>query len=412
MVDRWGGIDILVNNAGYGVIEPFLDSTFKAWTRTLALNVTALAMACKAAGRVMRDQRSGRIVNITSPGSRMALPDYTAYTASKAGVDSITRAAAVALAPYGVLVNSLAPGMMDTEMQRSTEADLARVNGRNDLQAFLDERTRRVPLGRRAEISEVAEAVVWLALDAPGLHDRRTAQHVRRPRQGLTRMLRNSPPGDADIGALKRRATNLRRHMLTMARGQGQGYIGQGLGIADVLAALYFHELRYDPTNVDWAGARPLPAVDRPLFDRAVGGAGRSRHPAGRRTVHLRRRRQPAGDVDARHDARRRDDRRLARPRPGAGCRAGARPAAAEIGGARLRRTVRRRDAGRLDLGGGDVGQPFQARRAGRAGRLQRHPGRRAGGARHGAGRRQMARLRLGASPRSTATTWTRSSAR
>jgi len=167
VVARWRGIDILVNNAGYGVIEPFLDATYKAWTRTLALNVTALAMACKAAGRVMREQRSGRIVNITSPGSRMALPDYTAYTASKAGVDSITRAAAVALAPYGVLVNSLAPGMMDTEMQRSTEVDLARANGRNDLQAFLDERTRRIPLGRRADISEVAEAVVWLCLDAP-----------------------------------------------------------------------------------------------------------------------------------------------------------------------------------------------------------------------------------------------------
>ncbi len=167
VVTRWGGIDILVNNAAYGVIEPFLDSTYTAWTRTMSLNVTALAMACKAAGRVMRDQRSGRIVNITSPGSRMALPDYTAYTASKAGVDSITRAAAVALAPYGVLVNSVAPGMMDTDMQRSTEAELARVTGRNDLQTFLDERTRRVPLGRRAEIAEVAEAVVWLCLDAP-----------------------------------------------------------------------------------------------------------------------------------------------------------------------------------------------------------------------------------------------------
>ncbi len=167
VVSSWGGIDILVNNAGYGVIEPFLDATFASWTRTLALNVTALAMACKAAGRAMREQRSGRIVNITSPGSRMALPDYTAYAASKAGVDSITRAAAVTLAPYGVLVNSLAPGMMDTDMQRSTEIELARVNGRDDLQNFLDERTRRIPLGRRAEISEVAEAVVWLALDAP-----------------------------------------------------------------------------------------------------------------------------------------------------------------------------------------------------------------------------------------------------
>jgi len=57
---------------------------------------------------------------------------------------------------------------MDTEMQRSTEVELARVNGRsNDLQAFLDERTRRVPLGRRAEIAEVAGSVVWLCLDSP-----------------------------------------------------------------------------------------------------------------------------------------------------------------------------------------------------------------------------------------------------
>lgn len=67
-------------------------------------------------------------------------------------------------------------------------------------------------------------------------------------------MLRNSPPESADIGELKRRAINLRRHMLAMAKGQGQGYIGQGLGMADVLAALYFHELRHDPDNVKWAG--------------------------------------------------------------------------------------------------------------------------------------------------------------
>jgi transketolase len=66
-------------------------------------------------------------------------------------------------------------------------------------------------------------------------------------------MRRNSPSGDADISELERRATQLRRHMLAMARGQGQGYIGQGLGIADALAALYFHELRYDPDNLAWA---------------------------------------------------------------------------------------------------------------------------------------------------------------
>jgi transketolase len=62
----------------------------------------------------------------------------------------------------------------------------------------------------------------------------------------------NLPPGDADIAILRQKATRLRRLMLEMARGQGQGYIGQGLGMADVMAALYFHELRYDPGHLDW----------------------------------------------------------------------------------------------------------------------------------------------------------------
>jgi 3-oxoacyl-[acyl-carrier protein] reductase len=167
VVTRFGRLDILVNNAGFGGIEGFFEMTPQLWDRTLTLNLRTVALACAAAGRIMREQRGGRIVNVTSPASRMALPNYLAYAASKAGVDSVTRAAAVALAPYGVLVNSLAPGMMDTEMQRMTEADLAKLDGRADLQVFLDERTRRVPLGRRTDCDEVAQGVIWLALDAP-----------------------------------------------------------------------------------------------------------------------------------------------------------------------------------------------------------------------------------------------------
>ena len=64
--------------------------------------------------------------------------------------------------------------------------------------------------------------------------------------------VQNHPAEAPDLAALTFRAANLRRHMLTMARGQGQGYIGQGLGIADLLAALYFHEMRYDPQNPRW----------------------------------------------------------------------------------------------------------------------------------------------------------------
>jgi 3-oxoacyl-[acyl-carrier protein] reductase len=162
-----GGLDVLVNNAGYGAGEAFLAMKAETWDRTLALNVKTLALASAAAGRIMVQQKSGRIINITSPASRMALPNYTAYAASKAAVDAITRAAAVALAPHGIRVNSLAPGMMDTPLQRITEEALARIEGRNDIEQFLAERTARIPVGRRIEPEEVAKSVLWLAFDAP-----------------------------------------------------------------------------------------------------------------------------------------------------------------------------------------------------------------------------------------------------
>lgn len=162
-----GGLDIVVNNAGYGAGESFLDLDEANWDRTLDLNLKATAFICATAGRHMKESGGGRIVNITSPASRMALPNYMAYAASKAGVDAVTRAAAMALAPFNVRVNSVAPGMMDTPMQRITERQLATIEGRNDIDVFLEERTRRIPIGRRVEISVVAESVIWLALDAP-----------------------------------------------------------------------------------------------------------------------------------------------------------------------------------------------------------------------------------------------------
>ena len=162
-----GGLDVLVNNAGYGASEAFLAMKAETWDRTLALNVKVLALASAAAGRIMMQQKSGRIINITSPASRMALPNYTAYAASKAAVDAITRAAALALAPHGIRVNSVAPGMMDTAMQRLTEEALARLENRTDIDTFLAERTARIPVGKRIEPEEVAKTVLWLAFDAP-----------------------------------------------------------------------------------------------------------------------------------------------------------------------------------------------------------------------------------------------------
>ena len=167
----------------------------------------------------------------------------------------------------------------------------------------------------------------------------------------------NLNPTTPDLDALEVRATNLRRHMLTMARGQGAGLHRPGPR----------HRRPRSPRSISTSCATTRPISSWPERDRFLLSTGHysialwaALAEAGilpvDGTLHLRRRRQPPRDVDARHDARRRDDRRLARPRPRPGRRAGARPAARRLGGARLRRTVRRRDAGGLDLGGRDVG--------------------------------------------------------
>ncbi len=164
-VRRAGRLDVLVNCAAVAPAEPFLEMTAEAWERALLVNVRAVALAMAAAGRVM--QGSGRIVNVTSAAARMALPNYAAYAATKAAVDSLTRSAAVALAGKGIRVNSISPGMMDTALQQETEAIFCRLDGRADLEAYKAERTARIPLGRRSDPDEMAQAIVWLALDAP-----------------------------------------------------------------------------------------------------------------------------------------------------------------------------------------------------------------------------------------------------
>lgn len=166
-VQSFGRLDVLINCAAYAPVEAFIDMTAQAWEQTLMVNVRGIALAASAAARHMIKQGGGRIINITSPAARMALPNYAAYAASKAAVDSLTRSAAVALAGKNIQVNSVAPGMMDTPMQLKAEAVFAALEGQTDMDAFLAARTARIPAGRRATCKEIAEAVVWLATDAP-----------------------------------------------------------------------------------------------------------------------------------------------------------------------------------------------------------------------------------------------------
>lgn len=164
---RAGRLDVLVNCAAVAPAEAFLEMSADAWEGALLVNVRAVALAMAAAGRIMARQGGGRIVNVTSAAARMALPNYAAYAATKAAVDSLTRSAAVALAPHGIRVNSISPGMMDTPLQQRTEEIFCALEGRDDLDAFKAERTARIPLGRRSDPEEMAQMVVWLAADAP-----------------------------------------------------------------------------------------------------------------------------------------------------------------------------------------------------------------------------------------------------
>jgi NAD(P)-dependent dehydrogenase (short-subunit alcohol dehydrogenase family) len=161
-VSEMGQLDVLVNNAGTASVEPLLESTEAEWDRVFAVNLKGALFMLQASALQMKQNGGGRIINVTSPASRMALPNYTAYAASKAALDSLTRAAAVALAPFRINVNSVAPGRMDTDMQRWTEERFAALLNM-DVDHFVEDRTRSIPLGRRTCPEEVAEAIVWLA---------------------------------------------------------------------------------------------------------------------------------------------------------------------------------------------------------------------------------------------------------
>jgi NAD(P)-dependent dehydrogenase (short-subunit alcohol dehydrogenase family) len=166
-VKHFGRLDVLINCAAHAPVEPFLGMTPESWEKTLNVNVRGIALAMSAAGQQMKKQKGGRIINISSPASRMALPNYAAYAASKAAVDSLTRAAAVSLAQFNIQVNSVAPGMMDTPLQLRTEEIFAQLEGCANIETFRAQRTARIPVGRRTDCSEVAQAIVWLATEAP-----------------------------------------------------------------------------------------------------------------------------------------------------------------------------------------------------------------------------------------------------
>jgi 2-dehydro-3-deoxy-L-rhamnonate dehydrogenase (NAD+) len=149
-----GPIDILVNSAGIvGPGAPLWTITDDDWRRTFAVNVDGVFAMCRAFAPGMRERGWGRIVNFASMAGKDGNPNMSAYSASKAAVIAMTKSLGKELAADGVLVNAIAPAVIDTPMNASTEP------------AVLAHITSLIPMKRLGRSDEVAELVAWLASD-------------------------------------------------------------------------------------------------------------------------------------------------------------------------------------------------------------------------------------------------------
>jgi 3-oxoacyl-[acyl-carrier protein] reductase len=152
VLEHFGRVDALVNNAGVYSPVPFLDMTAETWDALMDINVRGPVLVGAAAGRAMRDQGDGgRIVNIASTNGQLSEAEFAHYNASKAALISLTKSMSVELAPFGILVNAVAPGWVLTPLSEPfvgtlTEDSLGRIS----------------PLKRVGRAVEIAAAVSFL----------------------------------------------------------------------------------------------------------------------------------------------------------------------------------------------------------------------------------------------------------
>lgn len=155
---EFGAIEILVNCAGYTRRRPTLEVPLEEWRGILETNLTGTFSACQVFGRGMLERGYGRIINIASLSSFVALLEVAAYAASKAAVASLTQSLAIEWARRGVCVNAIAPGVFRTDINREL------LDGTNRGRELL----MRTPMGRFGRVEELTGAAVFLASRAAG----------------------------------------------------------------------------------------------------------------------------------------------------------------------------------------------------------------------------------------------------
>ncbi len=155
-VEKFGKVDILVNNAGICQFKPFLELTEQEWDRTLDINLKGYFLCAQAAAKEMAKQKAGVIINIASIAMGqvgIGLSNIAHYCASKGGIVGMTEALAVELSPFGIRINAIAPGLIETPMIDPVK------QGPKTMEAIL----ARVPLGRVGNPEEVSDLVLFLA---------------------------------------------------------------------------------------------------------------------------------------------------------------------------------------------------------------------------------------------------------
>jgi NAD(P)-dependent dehydrogenase (short-subunit alcohol dehydrogenase family) len=151
VVRRLGRLDILVNNAGVQTWTPFLDVTEEEWDRVIRTNLKGCFLCTQAAARHMKDHGGGAIVNIGSGCNKVPFPGLVAYTASKGGIEMLTKVSAVELAAHKIRVNCVAPGAVEIERTRQEIEDYAGTYG------------ALTPLGRVGTPHDIARSVLFFA---------------------------------------------------------------------------------------------------------------------------------------------------------------------------------------------------------------------------------------------------------
>ena len=172
VVAHYGRIDVLVNNARAIIGRdrvPVTDLDKEVWDHFLAINTTAVFLATKLVGKQMVKQGTGgRIINIASNAGKQASAMGAAYSASKFAVLGLTQASALDLAQYGITVNAVCPGPINTDRMSYWERDQAReqeVSQEEFRRQIVESSARRSPLGRIAEAEDIANMVAFLASD-------------------------------------------------------------------------------------------------------------------------------------------------------------------------------------------------------------------------------------------------------